>query len=248
MARIKTKGGEERRHSGSPDGSASWQPIYDALHDAVVRHRLDPGAKVIEEEIAELFGVSRTIVRAALQALARDGILVIERNKGARIAHPSPAEARGIFEARELIEPRLARLAAERMGPGDAARLRASLDAEHRALAADRLSESLFLSADFHRIIAELSGHRVLAAILGDLLSRSSLVIALYWRQPESFCENHAHHALVEALAAGDGASAARLMKRHLAELLAGLDLAERPVRRSTIAEALQPSSKDAMP
>lgn len=218
---------------------ASWQLIYADLHDAIVRHRLDPGAKIVEEEIAELFGVSRTIVRTALQALGRDGILVIERNKGARIARPSPAEARGIFEARELVEPKLAALAAGRMQSGDANRLRASLAAEHRALAEDRPRDALFLSADLHRLIAELSGHAVLGAILKDLLSRSSLVIALYWRRPDTSCENHAHRALVDALAARDAGRSSLLMRQHIGELILGLDLVERPVRRSSIAEAL---------
>ncbi|WP_188910362.1 GntR family transcriptional regulator [Aureimonas endophytica] len=218
---------------------ASWQEIYDALREAVMRHRLDPGAKIVEEELAELFGVSRTIVRAALQALGRDGIVVIERNKGARLARPSPREAREIFEARELIEPRLALLAAARLSPGDVERLGAAIEAEHRALHADNLGEGLFQSAEFHRVIAAASGQAVLTTMLGDLLSRSSLVLALYWRRPEAFCENEAHHALVEALAGGDGERAARLMQQHIAALLAGLDLTERPLRRSSIAEAL---------
>jgi DNA-binding GntR family transcriptional regulator len=230
---------DTRTQTPATPARPSWQAIHDALHEAIVRHRLHPGAKIVEDEVAELFGVSRTIVRASLQALARDGIVVIERNKGARVARPSPEEARGIFEARELIEPRLAALAAGRVGPGDVERLRALLDAEHGALAEDRPRDALFLSADFHRAIAGTSGHAVLGSILGDLLSRSSLVIALYWRRPETLCENHAHGALADALAARDAGRAALLMRQHIADLLGGLDLAERPVRRSTIAEAL---------
>ena len=227
------------RRQAAAASRASWQSIYAALHDAVVRHRLDPGDKIVEEEVAEVFGVSRTIVRAALQALGRDGIVVIERNKGARVASPTPTEARGIFEARELIEPHLARLAAARIGEAGVSRLESCLCSEHRALHADHLSEALYLSADFHRVIAELSGHAVLGSILGDLLSRSSLVIALYWRRPETLCENEAHRGLVAAIAARDGERSAALMRQHILALLEGLDLTERPLRRSSIAEAL---------
>lgn len=220
-------------------GEASWKPIHDALHDAIIRHRLDPGAKLVEDEIAELFGVSRTIVRTALQALARDGVVVMQRNRGASVAHPPPQEAREIFEARALVEPEIAAMAAARFAAGDSERLRGCLAAEHAAVAADNPREAVYLSAKFHRVIADLAGHAVLASILGDLLSRSSLVIALYWRRPEAMCESRAHHAIVDALEAGDGARAASLMRRHLAELLAGLDLSERPVRRSSLSEAL---------
>ncbi len=80
--------------------AASWQPIYDGVLDAIARHRLGPGVKLVEEDIAEIYGVSRTVVRAALQVLARDGVVILQRNKGARIAHPTPDEAREIFGAR----------------------------------------------------------------------------------------------------------------------------------------------------
>ena len=225
-------------------GDASWKPIHAGLHDAIIRHRLDPGAKLVEDEIAAVFGVSRTIVRAALQALARDGVVVIRRNKGASVARPLPAEAREIFEARALVEPPIAAMAAARMGPADGARLRACLDAEHRAIADDNPREAVYLSAEFHRVVAALAGHAVLAAIVGDLLSRSSLVVALYWRRPEAMCESGAHHDIVDALEAGNGAGAAALMHRHLTDLLAGLDLSERPLRRSSIAEAVGPAGR----
>lgn len=228
--------------SASPqqvEAKPSWVAIYEGLHNAIIRHRLDPGAKLVEEEIAELYGLSRTVVRTALQALARDGVVVLQRNRGASVARPTPVEAREIFEARLLLEPRLAELAAAGMTPEHGARLQACLDAEHRAIAADNLREAVFQSAEFHRVIAGLAGHAVMAGILNDLLSRSSLVVALYWRRPETMCETHAHHGIVDALARKDGARAGREMATHLAALLAGLDLSERPPQRSSLAEAI---------
>lgn len=229
------------RASRGEEGSAqpSWVAIYEGLHNAIIRHRLDPGAKLVEDEIAEVYGLSRTVVRAALQALARDGVVVIQRHRGASVARPSPDEAREIFEARILVEPRIAEMAARRMTPADGARLRACLDAEHLAISQDNPREAVFQSAEFHRVIAGLAGHAVLAGILNDLLSRSSLVVALYWRRPETICATHAHHGIVEALEAADGARAGASMALHLADLLAGLDLSERPVQRSSLAEAI---------
>lgn len=219
---------------------ASWQPIYDSVLNAIARHRLGPGAKLVEEELAEIYGVSRTVVRAALQALARDGVVILQRNKGARIAHPTPDEAREIFEARAVIEPPLAALAAARMGPDDAALLRDSIEAEHGALHADNPREAVYHSADFHRLIARLSGQSVLAGIMDGLLSRSSLVIALYWRQPATLCDNAAHLALLSALTRGAGEEAADLMQRHVEALLADLDLTYAPHPASDLASALK--------
>ena len=213
--------------------------MFDGLHDAIIRHRLDPGAKLVEDEIAAVFAVSRTIVRSALQVLARDGIVVLERNKGASVARPTPREAREIFKARELIEPRIAALAGARMTAAGAERLQACLDAEHATLAADNPREAVYQSAAFHRTLAAFAGQNVLAGILDDLLSRSSLVIALYWKQPDAICESRDHRRIVDALADGNGARAATLMRRHTAALLAGLDLSERLPPRSNLAEAL---------
>lgn len=218
---------------------ATWETVHARLHEAIVRHRIGPGAKLVEDEIAGHFGVSRTIVRAALQALAREGVVEMRRNRGASVAWPSPAEARGIFEARALVEPHLVRMAATRIMGADVAALEACLLREHAAVRDDRPQDAVHRSAEFHRIIAGIAGHEVLERILADLLSRSSLVVALYWRRPETLCESAAHHALVAALERRDGTQAAALMEEHLAALLDGLDFRDPAPARFSLAEAL---------
>ena len=94
--------------------SGAAQPIYDAVHDAVLDQRLAPGTKLTEARLAELFGVSRTIVRVALLRLAHDHIVKLSPNRGARIASPTVAETRQLFEARRLVECAAMPLAAER--------------------------------------------------------------------------------------------------------------------------------------
>ena len=60
-------------------------------------------------------------------------------------------------------------------------------------------------------------------------MSRSSLIIALYWRRRDTTCESHAHHALVDAIAQDQSTGASELMSSHLADLLSGLDLSPKP-------------------
>lgn len=231
-----------RRVNTQTDGDAkpaSWQTIHDGLLGAILRHRLAPGAKLVEEDIAELYGVSRTVVRAALQALARDGLVALQRNKGASVAHPTPEEARQIFEARALIEPHLVAMAVRRAQPSDLAALEASVHAEHASAHRHNPREAVYHSADFHRRIASMADHAVLAGILGELLSRSSLVISLYWQQPTTLCDNQAHLALLDAFRARDCEGAVRLMRAHIDALLADLDFAPRPRPLSGLAQAL---------
>lgn len=199
--------------------------LADSLARAIHEHRLAPGVKLSEDEVGEIFGVSRTIVRAALQQLAHARLVELKRNRGAYVAQPSVREAHEIFEARALLEPRTARSAAERATPADIAALERHIAEEHQALQAGNAGRALFLSGAFHVEIARIADQDTIKAFVEQLVARSSLIIALYWRRRQALCESHAHHDLIRAIAAQDGALAEELMKSHLLDLLTSLDL-----------------------
>lgn len=213
--------------------------VAGALEQAIHEHRLPPGAKLGEDEIAEVYGVSRTIVRAALHRLAHQHLVELRRNKGAFVAQPSVREAREVFEARALLEPRTARSAAERITPADLEALQRQIDEEHAAIAAGDSGRALFLSGQFHIEIARIADQATIAAFISELVSRSSLIIALYWQRRAALCESHAHHALIEAFRAGDGARAEDLMKGHLLDLVSSLDLRNVVSMPGSLREAL---------
>src|SRR5215510_2236211 len=121
---------------GNDDGkpAARWSPIYYGLRDAIVGHRLAPGTKLPEDELASIYSVGRSVIRSALQALSHDRLARLEPNRGAFVAQPSKREAREIFEARALLEPKVAALAAESAKPANISLLRAHLEKEHEAL------------------------------------------------------------------------------------------------------------------
>ena len=215
------------------------EAISSDLTEAIHEHRLTPGMKLGEDEIGDVFGVGRTIVRAALQMLAHAQLVTIEPHRGAFVAKPSVREAREVFEARALLEPRTARSAAERATPADLDLLRAHVAAEHAAIAAGENGLALKLSGDFHLEIARIANQETIAEFIRQLMSRSSLVIALYWRRRSAMCESHAHDALLKAMEAGDGPLAEDLMKGHLVDLVSMLDLQELPDRRQSLREAL---------
>lgn len=225
-------------HSDFPSNPTSEQ-VADALRRAILAHRVGPGAKLAEDEVGEIFGVSRTIVRAALQSLAHQGLVNIIRNRGAFVADPGVREAREVFEARALLEPRTSRSAAERATPQAVAGLHTHIRAEHQALEAGDLGQAVYLSGMFHVAIADMADQTTIAAMISALVSRSSLVVALYWHRPRAICESHAHHALADAIASGDGARAEDLMKGHLLDLLSNLDLREKPRPAGSLRQAI---------
>lgn len=225
--------------SGSEDRGLS---IRDQLRDAIIDRRLAPGTKLNEAEVGELFAVSRTVVRSALQMLAFEGLVRTERNRGAFVANPSPDEARQVFDSRRLIEPAIAIAAAERITPADVARLRTQLRDESKLLAergAHARRAEIRTSGDFHLLLAEIAGNSILQRFVEELVARSSLVIALYGRTGASSCGHSDHEDILDAIAARDGKGAAKMIVHHIDHIEADLDL--RDVRGLALREALSP-------
>lgn len=204
--------------------------IVRAVEAAINEQRLPPGSKLAEDELGAAFGVSRTIVRAALRMLAQDRVVVILPHRGAFVASPTIDEARQVFHARRVVEPALVREAAQRCRPDDLRALEAHLAAENRASAAGDRSAAIRLSGDFHLLVGAISGQGVLVAFLRELISRTALVIALYGSSRESSCGSHDHAAVTAALSKRDGEAAAAVMLAHLAHIEHDVDWA-RPTR-----------------
>jgi DNA-binding GntR family transcriptional regulator len=204
------------------------QFIRDSLRDAIVDRRLAPGAKLSESEVGSLFDVSRTMVRSVLQMLAYEGLVKIERNRGAFVSNPSPEEARQVFDSRRLIEPGIVRAAAGRLTAADIASLRLHLQQEanfmnKRGPMARRAE--IKASGDFHLVLAARAGNAVLEKFMDELVARSSLVIALYGRSGVSSCGHNEHGAILDALEAGEVDRACDLMQHHIDHIEADLDL-----------------------
>ncbi|MCX5497729.1 GntR family transcriptional regulator [Kaistia dalseonensis] len=225
--------------SRTPLRSARATTIYRELLAAIVDHRLAPGTRLPEDEVGAVYGASRTIVRSALEALSHEGVVNIEPNRGAMVAHPTVAEARSIFEARQLIEPRVAATAALRASAADVAMLRQQVDEEHAALHSGDHRRAIVLSGDFHNSIAAIAGQPIFAGFVRELVVRSALILSLYWRRREATCATPAHGALIAALAAGNATEASTLMAEHIADLVDGLDLTERSAAPVSLADIL---------
>ncbi|MGN6827706.1 GntR family transcriptional regulator [Paucibacter sp. M5-1] len=199
--------------------------IADSITQAIVERRLMPGTKLAEQQIADIFQVSRTLVRQALNQLSRDRLVTLEPARGAFVAQPSVEEARQVFEVRKMLEAAMIGQLATSITKAQIAQLRAHLKAEREAVAHTDVSGRTRLLADFHVILARMQGNEVLAQLLTDLLSRSSL-IALMYQSSHSAAESQAEHeAIVDALERGDKKAALKLLEAHLGNVEANLRL-----------------------
>jgi DNA-binding GntR family transcriptional regulator len=131
VVRPGTKASKPRASASTGgDGGTSTQRIVESITAAIVERRLMPGTKLAEQKIADIFKVSRTLVRQALNQLSRDKLVTLEPARGARVAEPSIEEARQVFEVRRLLETAMIRRAAVELSDAQLADLRVG---DHRA-------------------------------------------------------------------------------------------------------------------
>ena len=194
-------------------------------------HRLAPGTRLREEELARIFSVSRTLVRQALHRLAQDGVVVLRPNRGAQVPEPTRSDGAYVFDARRVVECEVMRRIAGRLKRAQQQALRRIVAAEAVAMRAGNHREAIRLSGAFHLELARLAGNPLFVRMLEELLPTSSLLIALYKAPGEPMCVAHSHQALLAALADGSAARAATEMRRHLNEIERSLDA---PAPRAT--------------
>jgi DNA-binding GntR family transcriptional regulator len=207
------------------------QHVCRILRDDILGGVLAPGERLTEAQVIARTGVSRTPVREGLRMLEAEGLVVSQRGRGSYVAYRlTPEEAKLIYDIRLIVEPRLTKLAAERMTDEDIASVRVLLADFSEALdAGPRLAGQR--DADFHLAIYDASRSE-LRSVLRGYWSRMQLELSerVYTTElPRRFVGEH--EEIVEALASGDGDRAADCMARHIAH---GRDALERSMRQDT--------------
>ncbi|WP_234413918.1 GntR family transcriptional regulator [Ideonella sp. A 288] len=225
--------------AAGPAASTTTRRIAEAITTAIVERRLMPGTKLAEQQIADIFQVSRTVVRQALNQLSRDRLIVLEPARGAFVRQPSIEEARQVFEVRALIESALVRELCRVITDEQVQVLREHLRAEAEAVARTDVPGRTRLLADFHVVLARMLGNEVLAELLDDLLSRSSLVSLMYQSAHSAEASQSEHVAIVDALSRRDVRAATRLMEGHLGNVERNLRLEP---RHTDLADVLRPT------
>jgi DNA-binding GntR family transcriptional regulator len=188
---------------------------YLGVRRAIIEQALLPGTKLPEDAIGESFGVSRTLVRAALARLAAEGLVELRPNRGAVVASPTLAEAHDVFAVRRHLEDLVVDTLCGQLTASQVARLREHVGREKTANGRDG-PESIRLAGEFHLILAGFTGNELLRRYVGEVVSRSSLILALYARAHSSDCAADEHAQLIDALLGGDVRNARRLMRVHL--------------------------------
>jgi DNA-binding GntR family transcriptional regulator len=214
--------------------------IRTTLAAAIGEGALKPGTKILEDAIAEHFGVSRTVVRGALGVLESDHLLERKKNRGTFVAEPGIEEARALFESRRKLEHVILELVMNRAEAEQLDALEKLTDEEeHIHHHGDEKSKTV-LSGKFHIVLAQLGGNAVMTEMLSKIVARLSLVMALYEEEKQDDCGADHHRLIVTALKAKDLVKAQQLMDHHLADIEGRVRLTEGQGDRHTFMAVLE--------
>lgn len=191
--------------------------VLENLRQAILDRRLAPGQRLIERELVELTGVSRTSVREALRELAAEGLVTAVPNKGMVVTSVTAEEARQLYQVRAALEALAGRLFVEHASPAQRKALARALERVERLTA--KGSPVLAAKDAFYDVLFEGGGNEALRSVAGSLHARVSVLRSLSLSVPGRV-EHSAKElrAIVDAVQAGDADAAAAACARHVEE------------------------------
>jgi len=190
--------------------------IADRIVDAILAGRLAPGQRLGEQALADLFGVSRTLVREAMARLSARGMVEVNARRGWFVVQPSIEEARDAFGARLALETGLLHGLSGPLPKASIRRLKDHVAREQAAIRAADAGERSWLLGNFHVCLAECAGNSLLADILKDLTARTTLIATLYQSTHAAGASCAEHAQIVAALEVGDLPLAIVRLRAHI--------------------------------
>lgn len=197
--------------------------ICRALAERIIEGQLAPGERLVEMRIAQEFQTSQAPVREAFRELEALRLVESEPYRGTRVREVGDREMAEAYAVRAVLEQAAAEAAAPAL-KGNLGGLRSTLDELRRAaLAGDREGYARHDVA-FHRGIVEAAGNRILLQTWDSLGFEARVRIALARREPDLPRFAHCHDPIADALEAGDGATAGRLLREHAESFIGPAD------------------------
>lgn len=198
--------------------------VVAAVRDGIMQGRYAPGQRLPEADLVSLYRASRGTVRSALAQLEHEGVVLRERNRGARVRPISLEEAVEITEARAVVEGLCAAKAAQRIGRADQRWLRELGDRLGAAVEAGDIMTYTQVNQRIHRAVRDLSGHQTAGGMLDRLRTQSvryHYSVALLPGRPAVGLREH--RDVIEAVCSGSPDRAEQTMRAHLLSVVEAL-------------------------
>nr|WP_296070699.1 GntR family transcriptional regulator [uncultured Actinoplanes sp.] len=198
--------------------------VRDEVRTAILDGEYLPGERLVEAQLIERFGASRFTVRAALQDLAAEGLVRMERNRGAHVRKVSLAEAVEITEVRMVVEGLIAARAAERVTDDQAGDLDEIGLLMRRAVESGEYRRYSDLNQRLHALVGEIAGHgtadRIVETLRGQLV-RHQFTLSLLPGRPQTSLPQH--ERIIAAIRSRDPKGAEHAMREHIASVIDAL-------------------------
>ena len=191
--------------------------VLEEIRRAILTRELLPGQPLVEMELAQRLGVSKTPVREALKLLSGSGLVTFNPYKGASVRVVDQALARDVYDVRMLLEPEAVRRSVRAGDTALLAEARAALDAASGAVQSSEQGRLSLVNRTFHQALYKGCGNPLLISVLDDLRDRAALISVVGWQNSPSWTQEYDEHAAVlTAAEAGDADGAADLVSRHI--------------------------------
>lgn len=191
--------------------------VFETLREAILSAKLEPGERLMEIQLAEEMGVSRTPVREAIRKLELEGFVVMIPRKGAYVAGISQKDVTDVFEVRAALEALAAGLAAERATDEEIEKLDRSLLAYSEQTIKQDINGIVESDTDFHDLLYKCSRNGRLQTIITHLREIIQRVRTVSLSQPgRSRDAVEEHRQIVDAIAERNVELAQNLAREHI--------------------------------
>ncbi|MDF1480012.1 GntR family transcriptional regulator [Leifsonia sp. H3M29-4] len=194
------------------------EQVITALRQAILDFKLKPGQRLVERELIEQLGVSRTTIREALRELTSEGLVTVVPQKGAVVATPTLDDAIDLYEVRAALESLVVQRFVERASNAQVERLRAAVERFHDATIRTADIRQILAAKDlFYDVLIEGAASAALQQLLEGIQARVQVLRATSLSEDgRTFAAVRELRAVVDAIEARDARLAARLTTEHI--------------------------------
>jgi len=194
--------------------------VFDAIKEAILTGRLKPGERLMEVQLAEEMGVSRTPVREAIRKLELEGLVVMVPRKGAYVSGLTLKDVAEVFEIRSSLEGLAAALAAERITEDEIKSLDKILSDITQASEKGDTETVIKKDMEFHQVLFSASRNQRLAQIINNLKEQIDRFRIQSFSNPVRVKSVLSEHkGIIDAIKQGDAENAEKLAKAHIYEV-----------------------------
>lgn len=194
--------------------------VYEELKRRILIGEIAPGTRMMEVELADDMGVSRTPVREAIRKLEKEGLVTIEPRRGAYASDVSIKDMTDVLEVRQYLEGMATGMAALKITEEEKRELLKATEAYSKAVESEDTDEIIHCDELFHKLIVDCSGNKTLIQMISQVQELALRFRYIYYDDFSRYRNQPLEHKeIIEAIMSGDSEKARHAADAHIARL-----------------------------